>query len=538
VSEPGVVGAAGKVNILLVDDRPSNLLSLRAVLDRPDYNLVLAESGAQALALVLKYEFAVILLDVAMPQMDGFEVATTIKQRERFRFTPIIFVTASVQHIEWIFRAYSVGAVDFLHKPLDPHAVRAKVAVFVEMYRQRVLLRRQGERMREMEHRERQLEVAKLKWENEQRYRNLAEAIPHIVWTAGPQGEVHYLNRRWAELTGLPNDASLGSGWRVAIHPDDVERLEALWKQALQDGREFETECRVRQRDGGFRWYLFHALPDRAENQAVSRWLGTFTDVDEQRRAGDAARLAVRVREEFVSVTSHELRTPLTSLKLLLETLERSLREPLDPSKGPQILNRLSAALRQTERLSKLIDALLDVSRMAAGRLQLEPEPFDLSELAHEVVDRFHDEAARAGCALTLTAPGPLPGRWDKLRLDQVLTNLLTNAFKYGRGKPVAVSVEDGGEELCISVKDHGIGIAPEALSRIFARFERAVSPRNYGGLGLGLYIANEIMLAHGGTLAVESVLGEGSTFTMHLPRQVHDSPSVGPQLPHPPASS
>jgi len=226
-----------------------------------------------------------------------------------------------------------------------------------------------------------------------------------------------------------------------------------------------------------------------------------------------AAQAAVRVREDFLSVAGHELRTPLTSLKLQLQLLERAR----PPNVGAP---RLQAMGRQVERLESLVASLLDVGCLSEGRLSLELGEVELHALVREVLERLADVFERAGCAVHLEAPETVRGRWDAQRLDQVLVNLLTNAAKYGAGRPVQVRVEEVGAFARLTVRDEGIGITPEALPRLFGRFERAVSDRQYGGLGLGLYISRQLVEAMGGRVYVDSQLGEGATFTVELPLQ------------------
>jgi PAS domain S-box-containing protein len=235
------------------------------------------------------------------------------------------------------------------------------------------------------------------------------------------------------------------------------------------------------------------------------------------------AQEALKLREEFLSIASHELKTPLTSLQLQVQILERLMRQQatsdLASSRAAKILN---GADRQIKRLSRLIGDLLDVSRIARGRLDLEPSSVDLVALSAEVVDRFRAEAASAGVEVVLAAPvGEVAGSWDTFRLDQVITNLVSNAIKYGAGHPIAVEVTATNGVARLKVQDRGIGIAPEHQERIFNRFERMTSAHSYGGLGLGLYIANQIVEAHGGTIRVDSTPGEGSTFTVVLPRGI-----------------
>jgi len=251
------------------------------------------------------------------------------------------------------------------------------------------------------------------------------------------------------------------------------------------------------------------------------------TRMDEQLRAAEAraqeerlrnaqALQALRDRDEFISVAAHELRTPLTVLQLKLQGVQQAAHDGRGDEPGQR--SRLDAAVRQAARLGTLVDRLLDVSRIASGRLELHREELDLRALIVGLVEGAREDGARMGCELRLSAPAPVRGWFDRARLQQVIGNLVTNATKYGAGKPIEVSVESAGDLARIAVRDHGIGISPGAQRRIFERFERAVSVRHYGGLGLGLYIARHVVEAHGGRIAVESGAGQGASFTVELP--------------------
>jgi signal transduction histidine kinase len=229
---------------------------------------------------------------------------------------------------------------------------------------------------------------------------------------------------------------------------------------------------------------------------------------------------AVRARDEFLSIASHELRTPITSLQLAAQGLLRLSRAGSLAKVPPEfIASSLETAVRQTARMAALIDRLLDVSRIQAGRLELQLEQVDLSLVTREIVAQSAAEASRAGCAVELRADDPVIGCWDRARLEQVAANLISNAIKYGAGKPIEVEVVRlDGAQARLSVKDQGIGIPPERMGRIFERFERAVSARHYSGLGLGLYIVRRVLEALGGSIRVESQPGQGSTFIVELP--------------------
>jgi signal transduction histidine kinase len=229
-------------------------------------------------------------------------------------------------------------------------------------------------------------------------------------------------------------------------------------------------------------------------------------------------RQAVSLRDDFLSVAGHELRTPLTALQLQLQGLMRAFRRT-EPLPREQLEERLEKATRNVMRLSRLVSELLDVSRIATGRMVMHKEPVDLAQLASEVVDRFSDDPQRGRSSITIEQSGSTLGHWDRLRLDQLLTKLVGNACKYGAGGAVTVAVTGLGDgRVRLAVRDRGIGINPEIQARVFGRFERGVSVRHYGGLGLGLWIARQIVEAHDGTIALHSQPGVGTTVTIELP--------------------
>jgi PAS domain S-box-containing protein len=281
-------------NVLLVDDREENLVALVAILEPLGQNLVLARSGDEALRALLHDDFAVILLDVQMPGMDGFATAELIKQRERTRHIPIIFLTAISKDEHHVFRGYSAGAVDYLFKPFAPEVLRSKVAVFIDLWEK-------TQRLREHEGRLRHQEIAELERASEARYRTLAEAMPQLVWRADPEGRATYYNERWFAYTGLRPAEATGSDWQSIIHPDDLPTTLARWEQAAETGGEFEMEYRFRRADGTYRWHLGRAVPVRGTDGEIESWVGTATDIDDKRRAEEAQRFLVEAGEVLAS---------------------------------------------------------------------------------------------------------------------------------------------------------------------------------------------------------------------------------------------
>jgi signal transduction histidine kinase len=395
-----------KAKILLVDDRPENLIALRGLLKGLDADVYDVGTGPEALELLLNNEFALAVLDVQMPGMDGYELAELMRGNSRTRPVPIIFVTAGSHSRANTFRGYESGAVDFLNKPLDPYVVKSKVEVFLELARHSRIVREQLEETRK-------------------------------------------------------------------------------------------------------------ALASRDE-------------------ALGEAREALQSRDEFFSIASHELKTPLTSLLLQLQLLNRQLSRP-EGTGSPEAVAKAGAsvkgAIEQAGRLSRLVDELLDLTHIRLGKLSLSKSNVNICQVARDVFDRLKPMAQQKNVPFEFEAPREILGTWDPVRLEQIFSNLLTNALKYAGGTATRMRVFLSSDEnvVCVSVKDEGPGIAHSMQEKIFERFERATADNQVSGLGLGLYITRQIARAHGGNITVVSEEGKGCEFVITLPRisNEDDSPKT-----------
>lgn len=385
------------IKLLIVDDLPENLMALEASIRDEAWSIHQASSGEEALALLLEHEFALAILDVQMPGMNGFELAELIRGMARTKHLPIVFVSAAGRELDYAFKGYENGAVDFLYKPLDAYAVKSKVQVFVDLYRQRTELRRQ---------------------------------------------------------------------------------LAAL------------EESRRRQ-------------------QALVAELQT-AQVDLKR--------ALQMRDEFMSMVVHELRTPLSVLAMEVRVRQHQVAAGNTTFFSSENLSRMfERDQRQVRSLTRLIDDMLDVSQIQHGKLSIRRGRCDLAAMLRRVVAEVQGQ--RSDVPITLKADGvDVVGDWDEFRLEQVVVNLLTNALRYGAGKPIRVELSELPGAATIRVTDQGVGIAPDDRARVFEQFVRVGDRTRVPGLGLGLYITKQLVEAHGGTISVDSTLGEGSTFTVALP--------------------
>jgi len=511
---------APPARILMVDDHPPNLVALAAILEPLGQELVYAHSGEEALRQLLESDFALILMDVQMPGLDGIQTAKLIKERPRNRHIPIIFLTAIHKDPAYIFRGYKEGAVDYLLKPFDPEILRAKVSVFVDLWRKNELLRQHQAMLRARE-------VMEVEKRGELRFRLLTDSMPQCVWAARADGEIHYCNRVWREYAG----DGAGITFFDAVPEEDAEEVRRTYRTAIRSGQPLDREQRLRRRDGEWRWHLCRLVPERDEYGRIMGWICTATDIDQQKRIEEANRLllasesearkqaeiANRTKDEFLATVSHELRTPLNAILGWTRMLRTGAVEPKALSRVLETIERNARAQTQ------LVEDILDVSRIIAGKLRMDVRRIDLHAVARGAMDAVRPAAEAKGVLLSADLqPDTEQFCGDPDRLQQVVWNLLSNAIKFTpRDGRVDLRIERVRSYVHISVSDTGVGIAPSALDHVFNRFWQADSSitRASGGLGLGLAIVRHLVEVHGGTVRAESGgEGKGARFTVQMP--------------------
>jgi PAS domain S-box-containing protein len=507
-----IPSAAMKASILLVDDRPANLLALEAILDSLDQHLVRATSGEEALEKLQEQEFAVILMDVRMPGMDGLRTAEVISQRESAARVPIIFLTAVPIANADVVSGYARGAVDFLLKPFDPEILRSKVSVFVDLYQKEQMIRRQAGllRQRDREAFERRSEL---------RFRSLMDALPQCVWVARSDLTFYYWNKRAVDYIGMPASVAVSADRLFEfVHPDDLAAISSEWQLATSLQRSAEVQVRLRRHaDGAYRWFLMRGVPQHDESGKVTGWIVAATDIDTEHQALEEAEDASRMKEEFLATVSHELRNPLNAMVGWVHLLRSG---NLDAAKSTKALETIE---RNVHLQTALIDDILDVSRIIRGKINLTFSTVRMSAVIDAALAAMRPTADAKGVALEYEAAAESDEvSGDADRLQQIVWNLLSNAIKFTpRDGLVVVSMEQRGHELTLTVRDTGQGISPEFIPHVFERFSQAESgsTRTHGGLGLGLAIVRHLVELHAGTVEATSAgRGQGATFSVRLP--------------------
>jgi two-component system CheB/CheR fusion protein len=365
--------------------------------------------------------------------------------------------------------------------------------------------------------------------QSEEQIRFLSESTPALLWRATPDGRLDYLSPRAAEYCGTTIDALLGHGYVAYMHPNDVAHKLRLWNHARETGQPFEAEYRLRGVDGTYRWQLTRALPERDASGTIVRWYGSVVDVDDRRRAEEALREADRRKDEFLAMLAHELRNPLAPIRHALAVQARSADD------GDVSREMRETMERQVSHLVRLVDDLLDVSRLTTGHITLRREPVDVRDIIGDALETCRELINARQHRVTMRLPDEaLAIDGDRTRLIQVVTNILNNAAKFtdpGGSIDIEAGVRDGAVEIV--VRDTGCGIAAARLPRIFDLFfQTDTSPdRTHGGLGVGLTLARRLVDLHLGTLTASSTgPGRGSEFRIALPRGVAGPIPVAPE--------
>jgi PAS domain S-box-containing protein len=546
---------AARVEILLVDDRPENLLALEAILDPLGHTLVRAQSGEEALRAVLQHDFACILLDVQMPGMNGFEVARIVKSRERTRHIPIIFLTAISKEDEYVFTGYSVGAVDYLFKPFQPEILRSKVAALVDLHLKQLKIAEQEQQLHAAERQEMELRHMRELLESEARFRDIVGTAMDAIIAIDEKGTVTLFNSAAERVFKYKGADAVGSSVTQFFPPADrasimkkivdvaagtASRLTPtpISMRALRaTGESFPIESSVSCTEtptGNVYTLILRDVSDRVEREerlrrqaeSLAQTTAELQAANEELnlRTSDLER-AMTARSRFYASMSHELRTPINAVlgysTLLLERIYGPLND-----KQAEGIERTQRAARH---LLELVNDVLDLSKIEAGKIDLRLQPVTFPSLIEDLFVTVRPLADEHGSTLDLECDEEARIVTDPRRVRQILLNLISNAIKFGHGKPIDVTCQrrpDGG--IVIEVTDHGPGIAEHDQERIFQEFVQLGKTQLQDGTGLGLPISRRLAELLQGSLAVRSTMGEGSTFTLTLPAEVEVRGSVG----------
>ncbi|RAJ98172.1 phospho-acceptor domain-containing protein [Larkinella arboricola] len=516
--------------ILIVDDRPENILPLKKILELHNFLVDTAESGEEALKKVLKTNYAVIILDVQMPGMDGFEVANAIAGFSKSKDTSIIFLSAVNTEKKFITRGYTSGGVDYLTKPVDPDILVLKVKTLYRLYRQQQELREtQLSLQKEIEVRKQaQEEIAG----RMQELRLVMSSLPQMAFTIAPDGQIEYVNEHWFRYSTDPTTFP-------QTHPDDDVCDE--WPVYLKSGIEFTREVRLKELEtGNYRYHLLRILPVKQQN-ALVRWVGTYTDIHPQKQAAELLEQEVELRtkelliknlelersnhelQQFTWVVSHDLKEPLRKIQILNDLVKEQFLSDI-----PEAVSYLDRSINSSARMSSLINDLLAYSQLST------PAAFqstDLNGILNEILSDFDELLSKKNAIITvdsLPTIDTIPGR-----IRQVFQNLISNALKFSKKDvPPMISITSerikdkridsepasDGDFYRIIVSDNGIGFDERFIDRIFVIFQRLTNRTSYEGTGIGLAIAKKNIDRHNGIISARSQIDKGSQFILILP--------------------
>ena len=513
-----------KVKILIVDDRQDNLLALETLLATLDHEVIKANSGHEALKQVLIHDFAVILLDVMMPGMDGFETAELIRQREKSQFIPIIFLTAIAREQQYVFQGYNAGAVDYIYKPLVPEILMAKVKIFIDLYLKNEMLLHQEKELKRVNKQLTNEISERKKIEELERLALVASKSYNAISISDKEGKIEWVNDGFTMLTGYAPDELVGTRGEV-VRRDGSRYMEfvdivKLKKEPISYEEKHCTKA-------GKEFYVLVTLtPVLGEEGEIDKILTIGSDITEHKNteqklleANRIAQGAVKAKQQFLSNMSHEIRTPMNAI---IGFTKVALKTNLNDKQKEY----LSAIKTSGDALIVLINDILDLAKVDSGKMTFEQTPFKLeasiSAMLHLFETRINEKNLELVKNYDEKIPEVLIG--DPVRLHQIILNLVSNAVKFtNRGKIIVdVKLENETSDnvsIKFSITDTGIGIHETKLKSIFEDFQQAnnETTRIYGGTGLGLAIARHLVESQGGTLDVRSTLDKGSTFTFTL---------------------
>ena len=524
------------VKVLLVDDLPENLFALEVILSNENYLCVKANSGNEALKILLhQQDFAIILIDVQMPMMDGFETVELIRQIEKLKHVPIIFLTASMDNSQQIFKGYQAGAVDYMIKPLSPEILKAKVAVFVDLHKKNQELLVQAEQLKKLNT---DLTAQKLLSEYSL---SLIEASHDPLFAISPEGKITDMNNASVKVIGIARKKLIGTDFFDYF--TEPQKAREVYQKVFEKGSVADSPLILRHKKGKLIDVLFNGSVYKDDKENVLGVVIVARDVTEQKRiatelieakifaelateiAEEAkinAENAVKTKQQFLSNMSHEIRTPMNAIIGFTKVVMRSDLTV----KQKEYLNAIKIS---GDALIVLINDILDLAKVDSGKMTFEKTPFKMKSSIAAMLHLFETKIQEKNLKLVKEYDSKIPNVLvgDPVRLHQIILNLVSNAVKFTSKGKITVSVDLLNEDddtviLKFAVTDTGIGISNEKIATIFENFQQATSEtsRLYGGTGLGLAIAKQLIEPQGGNIQVKSTINEGSTFSFTLPFQ------------------
>ncbi|TRW91207.1 response regulator [Candidatus Methylobacter oryzae] len=539
--QPAKIMTIEKPKVLIVDDLPANRIAMRKLLNRLNCEVVEAGSGNEALTCCINQDFAMVLLDVNMPEMDGYEVARLLKDEPTTQHIPVIFVTAAHEDMEHQLRGYRTGAVDYIQKPVDDLILLSKARVFIDLYNNRQWARYELERSEAL----RQTSA-----ENEARFRQALMDAPIPIMLYADDGKIILLSHVWTELTGYTlNNMSTVVDWfskKLTLSEGIQETVDQ--PVIASDSLNFE-EFQFLTQDGQCLIWIIHQsslapltdgrqltvlmaidVTERKQNEIALKQYQDHLEEEIQQRTADlvlarnAAEAANKAKSVFLANMSHELRTPLNAILGFSSMILKDAQLPENQLRNLEIINRSG------EHLLSLINDVLEMAKIEAGRIQFEEAQFDLGSMIRDVADMMSVRAQDKGLALLIDQSSEFP-RFivgDEARLRQILINLIGNALKFTQQGGVTLRLgikQDPNAQLLIEVEDSGFGISPENQRHIFEPFVQLGEQGDGKGTGLGLTITRQFVRLMGGHISLESTLGKGSLFRIDLPlREVKEN--------------